>query len=240
MLFKDLIKFYSAIMPIQIRFKYLFSVKIGEFIMVKLKGKGAFTAQSLIVTLPKNGEYHQDKDPNKPIVGYFADVQVDQTLKNADKVRNGKSEAQTDPHLVSSRVQYKDKQGKKQFTTNHRLFYSKSQVDKMREAAKSVDKGHKPKIQNYEGAEVLGIKADLTPTNKGLVVNTSKPMSPTSNYTFGKNILERQNAVTKAAQAHENDVYEAQKAAGKTQDVVKNVEVPEKSAAGKEADGPEA
>lgn len=243
MLFKNLIKikFFSAICLFRLDLNIIFSVKIGEFIMVKLKGKGAFTAQSLIVTLPKNGEYHQDKDPKKPVIGYFADVQVDQTLKNVQHVRDGKSEAQTDPHLVSSRVQYKDKNGDKKFTTNHRLFYSKSQVDKMMAAASDVKKGTKPKIQEYDGATVLGIKGDLTPTNKGLVVNTSKPMSPTGNYTFGKNILERQNAVTKAAQAHENDVYQAQKAAGKTQDAVKNVEAPEKSAdASKQADGPEA
>lgn len=217
--------------------------------MVKLRGKGSLQAQSLIVSLPKNGEYIAKKGPNKgKLAGYFADVQLDQTLKNPDHVKDGKTAAQTDPHLVSSRVKY-EKGGKTQYSTNHRIFYSKSQVDKMREAANAVKKGAKGKVQQYgdpekdpkHAVEVLGIKADLIPTNKGLVVNTSKPMEPTGNYTFGKNILERQNAVTKAAQAHENAVYEAQKAQGKTQDAVKNMQTPEKLAdASKQADGPEA
>lgn len=201
--------------------------------MVKLKGKGAFTAQSLIVTLT------HEVTKNGKTAGYYADAQIDQTLKKAENVRSGKTDAQTDPHLASYRRQYKGKDGKTRWSTKHDIFYSKSQVDAMKKAASDVKEGTKPKIQEYKQGTVLGIKGDLIPTNHGLVINTSKPMAPTSNYTFGKNILERQDAVTKAAQAHETDVYEAQKAAGKT-DNVKNMQAPEKSADGKEADGPEA
>lgn len=178
--------------------------------MIDLKGKGSHTDRSLIVTIPDNGKKMSKKDPNK-VVGYFVDVELDQTLKNKDKVKEGKSTAQTDPHLVSTPVQYKGKDGKTKYATNHRTFYTADQVDKMRKAAKAVEKNHKPKVQMYGKDEVLGIKASITSTNHGYIINTAKPMAATDNYTFGKNIKERQNAVTGAAKDHEKAVYEASK-----------------------------
>ena len=206
--------------------------------MINLKGKGAMTDRSLIVTIPDNGVVMDKKDPHR-VLGHFVDVQLDQTMKHAESVRTGKSEAQTDPHLVGQYTKFKGKDGKQHGFTNHRIFYSESQIDKMREAASNVPKNHKPKIQKYPHSYVLGIKASLTPTGKGVIVNTSKPMAPTANPTFGKNIIERQDAVTQAAKAHANDVYKASKAEQK--DPVKSAATaaPAKDT-GKNADGPEA
>lgn len=172
--------------------------------MAYLRGKGAFSNRSLIVTSPKAGIVYEDKTKKDVIKGRFLDVQVDQSLMNPDKVREGKGpEAgketksgamtiapQTNPHLVSNEVDHPNGGT----YVNHRTYYTEEQYQSMAKAA------GKKSFKTDKGDQVLGIQANLTKNAKNeLIVNTAKPMSATRNPYFGKNVLKNQDAVTKAA-----------------------------------------
>lgn len=152
--------------------------------MANLRGKGAHKDVSVIFeVMGKN-----DK-------GAFVNVQVDQSLKNPDKVRDGSSVADTNPYLVSREVEHP--QGGTY--VDHSLFYQNSQLEQMMDVAKETAKP--------DGKAIYGIKASVFP-QKGengkpdfsrLVIDTSKPMEQTANPRFGKNTWENQMAVQEAA-----------------------------------------
>ena len=73
--------------------------KKGRYIiMANLHGKGAFENVSLIVKLPAKGTIPA-ADGKKG--ARFLEIQVDQSLRNPDKVASGESKADTNPYLVS-------------------------------------------------------------------------------------------------------------------------------------------
>ena len=185
--------------------------------MAYLRGKGAFSNRSLIVTSPKAGIVYEDKAKKDVIKGRFLDVQVDQSLMNPDKVREGKGpEAgketksgamtiapQTNPHLVSNEVDHPNGGT----YVNHRTYYTEEQYQSMAKAA------GKKSFEPDKGDQVLGIQANLTKNAKNeLIVNTAKPMSATRNPYFGKNVLKNQDAVTKAAREFRDVQREAEQA----------------------------
>lgn len=185
--------------------------------MAYLRGKGAFSNRSLIVTSSKAGIVYEDKTKKDVIKGRFLDVQVDQSLMNPDKVREGKGpEAgketksgamtiapQTNPHLVSNEVDHPNGGT----YVNHRTYYTEEQYQSMAKAA------GKKSFETDKGDQVLGIQANLTKNAKNeLIVNTAKPMSATRNAHFGKNVLEKQDAVTKAAREFRDAQREAKQA----------------------------
>lgn len=132
--------------------------------------------------------------------GKYIAFQVDQSLKNPDKVREGKTQADTNPYLVSNEVE--EKNGK---YVSHDKFYQQSQIDKMMEAAKVTTVE-----MNGKERTVIGLKADVFPdkNEKGkpdfsnIVVNTKSDMSKTDNPRFGKTIIDKQASVNAAAKEH--------------------------------------
>ena len=71
--------------------------------MAILRGQGAFKDVNLIVFAPTNGS---GKSKDGKTNGKYLDVQVDQSLKNPDKVLTGEVQADTNPHLTSRKVQH--------------------------------------------------------------------------------------------------------------------------------------
>lgn len=183
----------------------------------KFEGKGSMTQQSLIVHMPPNGiVYAKDKEgnPTKGIKGRYLDIQLDQSLRKPEKIAQGQVKGiQKDPHLTNANAHFKAKDGKTKYFTSHREFYSTEQIDKMQKAA------GKKIVTGKDKSVTMGITANIMSKAPGhFIINTSKEMGPTKNPYFGKNIMEKQDAVTKAMQDYSNKQYEAQKAAEKTAD----------------------
>lgn len=168
--------------------------------MATLRGQGAFKGVNLIVHAPAKSVV-PDKDKDGAIKGRYLDVQVDQSLKNADKVKDGKSPADSNPHLAS----YSKDHPNGGTYVDHRIYYSESQYQKMVEAAGK-------KVTTLEnGDTVLGITADVRKNVQGqLIVATDKGMTATKNPHFGKTVLDKQASVTAAAREHRTAVREAQ------------------------------
>ena len=140
-------------------------------------------------------------DKDGAIKGRYLDVQVDQSLKNADKVKDGKSPADSNPHLAS----YSKDHPNGGTYVDHRIYYSESQYQKMVEAA------GKKAATLENGDTVLGITADVRKNAQGqLIVATDKDMTATKNPHFGKTVLNKQASVTAAAKEHRTAVREAQ------------------------------
>lgn len=155
--------------------------------MANLHGQGAFKGVNLIVHAPVKSVVRKE---DGSIKGRFLDVQVDQSLKNADKIREGKSEADSNPHLASFNTEHP----KGGTYVDHRIYYTESQFQKMAEAA------GKKSASLENGDTVLGIMADIRKNANGqLIVATDKDMTATKNPRFGKTVLERQATVTAAA-----------------------------------------
>ena len=168
--------------------------------MATLRGQGAFKGVNLIVHAPAKSVV-PDKDKDGAIKGRYLDVQVDQSLKNADKVKDGKSPADSNPHLAS----YSKDHPNGGTYVDHRIYYSESQYQKMVEAA------GKKAATLENGDTVLGITADVRKNAQGqLIVATDKDMTATKNPHFGKTVLDKQAAVTAAAKEHRTAVREAQ------------------------------
>lgn len=171
-----------------------------------LKREEALENRSLIVEL---GPEKFDEEGKK--VGQYAEIQVDQSRMNPDKIRTGEKKAQTNPYLASKKVEGVNPKTKEHYEyTNHQRFYQASQIDAMVKAAgkKSVQ----VKDVNGKDHTVLGITANLVNTkDHSLVVDTSKPMAPTKNPYFGKNVLDKQKAVTEAARDFADAQRNAQK-----------------------------
>lgn len=168
--------------------------------MATLRGQGAFKGVNLIVHAPAKSVV-RDKDHDGAIKGRYLDVQIDQSLKNADKVKDGQSKADTNPHLASY-----DKDHPNGGTyVDHRIYYSESQYQKM------VDAAGKKAASLENGDTVLGISADVRKNAQGhLIVATDKPMAPSKNPHFGKTVLDKQAAVTTAAKEHRAKVRESE------------------------------
>ena len=168
--------------------------------MATLRGQGAFKGVNLIVHAPAKSVV-PDKDKDGAIKGRYLDVQVDQSLKNADKVKDGKSPADSNPHLAS----YSKDHPNGGTYVDHRIYYSESQYQKMVEAA------GKKAATLENGDTVLGITADVRKNAQGqLIVATDKDMTATKNPHFGKTVLDKQASVTAAAKEHRTAVREAQ------------------------------
>lgn len=172
--------------------------------MAILRGQGAFTQRDLLVhCAPKSVVYEKDEDgkPTDTIKGRYLDIQIDQSKLDPEKVASGKQAADTNPYLCSEKKHFKDPNtGNEVDFVSHRTFYSESQYQAMKDAAdKKVATVAEPK--GGEG-EVLGIVADLGKPNsksRDVIVRTDRPMSALKHAHFGKNILEKQAAVTMAA-----------------------------------------
>jgi hypothetical protein len=173
--------------------------------MATLRGQGAFQGVNLIVHAPAKGVVMKDGKET----GRFLDVQVDQSLKNADKVKSGEAQADSNPHLAS--YEAKGKQGNT--FVSHRVFYSEKQMEAIKAAAGK-------KVATLEnGDAVYGIKADVMKNSKGqLLINTEHDMTPSKNPYFGKNVLDKQNAVTGAAKEYRT-AQRAAEAEAKTPEV---------------------
>lgn len=162
------------------------------------------------------------KNEKGEIIGRYLTVQEDQSLKKPDKVRTGEAEAQTNPYLNE---RYSDTMKRKE----HSVFYYEKQYQAMKKAA-----GKKSFIADRNGAEleVFGIQAELgygkeavrgkndevkkddkgkTITKQIVIIDTSKPMTPTKNIYFGKTVLDKQAAVTQAAKEYAATQKEAAK-----------------------------
>lgn len=158
--------------------------------MAILRGQGAFKDVSLIVFAPTNGS---GKSKDGKTNGKYLDVQVDQSLKNPDKVLTGEAQADTNPHLTSRKVQHPS--GGEY--VSHRVFYKQSQLEAIANAA---GKNYTHEINGEKPGTVYGVCASLLKNAKGeLLIDTSKEMTHTKNPKFIKTILERQAAVTTAA-----------------------------------------
>lgn len=188
--------------------------------MATLKGPGSMQGISLIVHAPAKSV----KEKDGKIIGRYLDVQVDQSLKNHDKILSGESKADPNPHLASYTVKHPDGGT----YTAHTTFYSQSQIEAMEKAAGS-------KVVTLDnGDRVFGIEADVKPNiKKELIVATNKPMGPTKNRQFGEDILEKQAKVTSVAKEARDAAY-AGRAAREAQEV--EAEAPDKAA---QQEGPE-
>jgi hypothetical protein len=204
--------------------------KKGRYIiMANLHGKGAFENVSLIVKLPAKGVIPAT-DGKKG--AFFLEIQVDQSLRNPDKVASGESKADTNPYLVSYDKEHPN--GGKY--VSHRDKYWENQFKAIEAAAKDPDpkdpKHPNDKIVTLDnGDKIYGIQASLTKNARGnLMIDTTKPMSRTRNPYFGRNTLEKQEAVTKAAKDARAASREAAKAAPEKENVAEaenQVEEPE-------------
>ena len=204
--------------------------KKGRYIiMANLHGKGAFENVSLIVKLPAKGTIPA-ADGKKG--ARFLEIQVDQSLRNPDKVASGESKADTNPYLVSYDKEHPN--GGKY--VSHRDKYWENQFKAIEAAAKDPEpkdpKHPNDKIVTLDnGDKIYGIQASLTKNARGnLMIDTTKPMSRTRNPYFGRNTLEKQEAVTKAAKDARAASREAAKAAPEKENVAEaenQVEEPE-------------
>lgn len=180
--------------------------------MANLRGKGAFENVSLIVRLPEKGTIPATDEKKG---ARFLEIQVDQSLRNAEKVASGESKADTNPYLVS----YKKEHPNGGEYVSHRDKYWENQFQAIEAAAKDPDpkdpKHPNDKIVTLDNGDTLyGIQASLTKNARGnLMIDTTKPMSRTRNPYFGRNILEKQEAVTKAAKEARAASREAAKSA---------------------------
>lgn len=196
--------------PFNYRNKKFISAKggEGEIIMANLRGKGALQDVSIIFEIAGKNEK-----------GAYVIAQIDQSLKNPDKVREGKSIADTNPHLNSREVEHPNGGT----YVDHGKFYQQSQIDKMLAGAKEAKTADG---KSFYGALVnLGINKD-----KEIYINTAKDIGPTKNPQFGANTLEKQEAVRAAARD-----YAAQKRAEKTKDVQAQAEAVEPTVEAPEA-----
>lgn len=155
--------------------------------MARLQGAGSHKDVSVLFEIMGQNEK-----------GAFVNVQVDQSLKNPDKIREGKSQADSNPYLVSREVDHPN--GGKY--VDHTLFYQNSQIEKMKEGAKATVKP--------DGKALYGAKVTVFP-QKGesgkanfsrMVIDTKKPIEPTANPRFGKTTWDKQMAVNEAAKAY--------------------------------------
>lgn len=180
--------------------------------MANLRGKGAFENVSLIVRLPEKGTIPATDEKKG---ARFLEIQVDQSLRNVEKVVSGESKADTNPYLVS----YKKDHPNGGEYVSHRDKYWENQFQAIEAAAKDPDpkdpKHPNDKIVTLDNGDTLyGIQASLTKNARGnLMIDTTKPMSRTRNPYFGRNILEKQEAVTKAAKEARAASREAVKSA---------------------------
>ena len=136
--------------------------------------------------------------------GQFLTVQIDQSLKNPDKVKTGQSKA--DPYPFLNTKDEPSIKGDGSTYKNHQKFYSASQIEKIRENAKATTVN-----RNGKDVEVLGIKADLVQLGKGegYLINTKNPIEATANPRFGKTVLDKQEAVVTAANEYSHSQREA-------------------------------
>ena len=180
--------------------------------MANLRGKGAFENVSLIVRLPEKGTIPATDEKKG---ARFLEIQVDQSLRNAEKVASGESKADTNPYLVS----YKKDHPNGGEYVSHRDKYWENQFQAIEAAAKDPDpkdpKHPNDKIVTLDNGDTLyGIQASLTKNARGnLMIDTTKPMRRTRNPYFGRNVLEKQEAVTKAAKEARAASREAVKSA---------------------------
>lgn len=158
--------------------------------MAILRGQGAFKDVNLIVFAPTNGS---GKSKDGKTNGKYLDVQVDQSLKNPNKVLIGEAQADTNPHLASRKVQHPS--GGEY--VSHRVFYKQSQLEAIANAA---GQNYTREITGEKPGTVYGVRASLLKNAKGeLLIDTSKEMTHTKNPKFTETVLERQAAVTTAA-----------------------------------------
>lgn len=183
--------------------------------MATLTGENSWKQVPLIVHCTPKSIIHKknpetgERGDDQPIEGRFLEIQVDQSLKNPDKIRSGEAQADSNPFLNSEKQRWTDKTtGEDREITSHRKWYSEAQYQKMLAAGKSVA------IDEPNGigqGELISLKADLgrSVQTKDVIVMTTHAMSPGSNPQFGKNTLQKQREVTQAAR----DYRDAQRAA---------------------------
>lgn len=126
--------------------------------MANTKGKG--TVFDLIVSF-------KDSQATDSVV--FATAQIDQSHITQKSVREGKSRPDTNPYLVSTS---KEADGKS--FVDHTFAYSAKQIEAMKNAGQ---------FESKDGMNAITLKASVMPTkdNKGLMINTNKPMGPSDN-----------------------------------------------------------
>lgn len=165
--------------------------------MANFKGEGAMTQRQLLVTsfdsnVTKNGKTR------------FLDVQ----LAASDPL----AKDQTNLHCVSQQEKNADgtpkmrvdqRTGESKESWSNHAAYTVDQYEKIKEAALSGDNANGPTVGKFDnGREVISIVADVMPrsgSNKGVVINTSKPIQPGP--AIGPDVIDKQIASTKEARA---------------------------------------
>lgn len=163
--------------------------------MANFKGEGAMTQRQLLVTsfdsnVTKNGKTR------------FLDVQ----LAASDPL----AKDQTNLHCVSQQEKNADgtpkmrvdqRTGESKESWSNHAAYTVDQYEKIKEAALSGDNANGPTVGKFDnGREVISIVADVMPrsgSNKGVVINTSKPMQPGP--AIGPDVIDKQIDSTRSA-----------------------------------------
>lgn len=165
--------------------------------MANFKGEGAMTQRQLLVTsfdsnVTKNGKTR------------FLDVQ----LAASDPL----AKDQTNLHCVSQQEKNADgtpkmrvdqRTGESKESWSNHAAYTVDQYEKIKQAALSGDNANGPTVGKFDnGREVISIVADVMPrsgSNKGVVINTSKPIQPGP--AIGPDVINKQIESTKEARA---------------------------------------
>lgn len=189
---------------------------------MRFRGKGSLNEVSLIVVVPEGSEVVR----GGKATGKMIETQVDQSLMNPEKVKTGEQQktgmkkyvktgeaqnvADTNPYLNSKNTKVeKGVDGKPYEYVDHKTYYTMDQIDAITKAA--GDKAFKME-KGGRTFDVYGVKADLLfNSNNETVINTKKPMAPTANKQFGKDVFEKQEAVTKAAKEYRDNNLEEYK-----------------------------
>lgn len=151
--------------------------------MTNLRGPGAMTDVNLIARTFNNSTTKDGKESQ------YLDVQVD--------ARDPRGKGQTNLHLISERTEF---EGKARY--NNSAPYTKKQFDAIKEAAGD----NLTPIVNKDGEEIgtmYAVKASVMPagTGKGLVINTSKPMTTSEFKVDGKTMTGQMESVKEAKAA---------------------------------------
>lgn len=99
----------------------------------------------------------------------FANAQIDQSNLTAKSVKEGTVKADTNPYLMSVNKETPD--GKK--FVDHSFAYTNKQIEAMKQAAGS-------QFESKDGVNAIRLRASVMPKDKGLMINTEKPMGPST------------------------------------------------------------
>lgn len=125
--------------------------------MANLRGSGAFSQRNLIASYSDKQITTQDGQAK----GAFVTIELDQSTMTQKDAKAGK--ADTNPYIESHKTQ-----GPNGDYTSHNVWYSKSQIDAMESAGKSV--------KQEDGRNAIAFKGDIQKSGDKLIVLTPKDL----------------------------------------------------------------